>query len=266
MTSKPGDADAWSIASSSTVLLDKLAAGNFIQHFLDTINTARSVGMAPPDQLHALGLAPPQILLRWKIRSSDDGASPLLVDELRIGQRVSTGLENRFAQLGPTAQALASEPFVLQGSALKMLSYAESFNSVRRSTLINFALDEVDEVAFAGGPQVQRQGIDWLDAKGKVLPPARQEKIKSYLEAMFHLRVAHFVDDPAENTKVLAQIARVPSGSQKRLTFKHRTGEPTELKIVQLGGKFWATLSSRPNLAFELYPETGKLLKQWPTP
>lgn len=254
----PGDVGAWIIASApgGQTLLDRLAAGNLIQHLLDTLNTLRATDASPQVSTENLGLTPPQILLRWSDTQDQ-------LKELRLGRRVSTQTEDRYAQLGP---APLSQPFIVQGSTLKMLGYASRFASIRRSTLLDFDLDDADEVEI-GKLLLHRQGTDWADPKGKLYPPKKQIELRTFLDALFHLKIMAFVDDPDANAALLAHF---PKKVTHRAGFKGRgLPSPATLEIAQVRGngatRVYAMISSRPHVVFELFPETDRILRQWPS-
>jgi hypothetical protein len=76
------------------------------------------------------------------------------------------------------------------------------------------------------------------------------------LEGLTHLRILRFIDDPALSTRKVSELKKSP---EYKVVFKDREGNATQMLVAENGGKLWGTITSRPNSAFELYPEAKRL-------
>jgi hypothetical protein len=240
-------ADDWRIASApdGATLLDRRANGGFIQHLLDTLRTLTWSEEAPHGPLESYGLARPQWSLRWS-----DGTHSY---ELQLGNLLSDHARVYAKDSG------SDQVKVVRGAALKMLDYISSFDALRKRTLFTFPADDVDEfTVYREGSEIfyaQRLSDAWADRKNRPLP----YEAGAYLEMLAHLRVEDFADDPkiAE-----AREKQVRSKPEVRVVMKDRGGHPTELRIARISAQgIWASLSSRPESAFRLYPEAWAKLR-----
>lgn len=238
----------WQILSApgGKELSDRFADSGFIRHLLDTLTTLSPAEMAPKGPLASFGLTRPHYALQWRSEGK--------LHELRIGLPAPKG--GYYAQAHIPSQS--DLPVVaVRGAALEMLRRIETFEAIRRRTLVTFKADDVDEFELRKGSKLmfyaQRQGVDWVDRKHRPLG----EKTAAQLEAMVHLRVQAFMDEP--------EPERAPAFPEKnplyQVTFRDRKGMPTDLRVAQVKNRVLAQLSSRPGAVFELFPESLKIFE-----
>ncbi len=234
----------WQVASApqGQTLLDRRADSTFINHLLSLIKTLSVHEMAPEGTLTSLGLDQPLFSIRW-------GTPGQPLKELRLGDANPKGLGNYCVLVSPQGN---SEPVIVRGAALQMLGMIEKFEVLRRRRLLTFEADDVDELELWRGKAktlaVERLGDDWteLHRKKRVLTVGQK------LEALTHLRIQNFLDDPSQVTRLRQKLENAPT---HRAIFKDRDGKPTELQLRADSGHTWARISSRPEAVFEVYPE-----------
>lgn len=232
----------WSIVSppGGATLVDRRADSAFIRHLLDTLRTLVPTAPLPKGDLASYGLDRPLFSLRWK---TPDGEH-----EVRIGAPHGAGGEQFTWVDGAT--------IVARGATLRMIEHIDSFDRLRRKTLLTFTSDDVDELElWQGGKKVlyaQRAGIDWQDARKRPLPAAIGER----LEALAHLRIRSFIDEPESAGRLYKEVSSRPAW---KAVLKDRQGRPTTLSLGRNQGRVVGLVTSRPGAVFELYPGSERL-------
>jgi hypothetical protein len=231
----------WRIAAPpvGTKLADARADGAYVDHLLETLRTLQIAERSPEDSLEPVGLAPPRFVLRW----SAAGAGR----ELRVGQESPSGGD--YAQFDADPRV-----WIVRGSALAMLERLEDFGAVRLRTLLTAGAEDLR--AFEYRARTYRPVRTRLGrARWQALPTLglTSEGVRRWVEALAHLRAMRFVDDPAVAGGLRERIEAAPGW---QLRFEPVHGKPIELRVRELEGALWATVSSRPGVAFELFPES----------
>jgi hypothetical protein len=234
---EPGQ--GWRIGSApgGATLADRLADGGFLVHLLDSLTTLQYTEEPPRGPLASYGLDPPHHALRLKEGSREH--------ELALGAEIREG--GRYALLAGTRTVM-----IVRGSALRMLELLTGFEVLRRRTLATWATDDIDEVelwedkrrAFAA----ERAGDAWVDGKGRRL----RADVTAWLDAITHLRIRQFIDDPAAAAQIESELRHAPGF---RIVSKDRRSRELVIAARRDGNVLRAIASTRPGAAFELHPE-----------
>lgn len=247
---------AWSIVSApdGRIFRDNLADAQFILHLLDTIKTYQFSDLAPEGALSSYGLDPPRYALRFKAQNQEF--------EIRIGQRIEPEKAD-----SPTFFSLpalySSIPRVLlgKGALIQMLDYLKTFDTMRHFFLLTWLPDEIDQIEI-NAEFAQREGDDWTNRKHRRL----KSDFTSFLEQLTHARVLSFIDDPAQEQKLINAFKKSNPNSSIKITLTSRTQKSLLLTLYKNEGKFWATLNSREGV-FQIYEKTfdtvQNLLRNW---
>jgi hypothetical protein len=249
----------WTIALApdGKTLGDQHANSSFIEHVLDTIRTAKSKPAPLSGTLESFGLSVPRFHLEWKAptvadTAADTNSNTMTSFDLRLGS--ATLMEDD----GQTLPALYSSTggeavFVTTGAVLEMLSRVNSFEVLRHTQLLIMppgeTADDVDTIQIGKTFSAQRQGDDWVTpSKHKI-----RGNTTAFLQQLAHLRILSFIDDPAENQRLLKIKPLV------RITLKDHKEMPVQLDLRIDNSKTYATVSTRlfgQDLAvFEVYPD-----------
>lgn len=244
----------WSVVALSQDFspLDRRADSSLIHHFLDTLTTFQVLESLGEGASEKFGLSP--AFFRIELR---DSSNRLLSLSLGEAPPPSSGKSGVYAQAQMGSERT---PVVLgKGAALAMLQYLRTPEALRQRVLLTVTTDEVDELTLLrqGQPilKAERQGDDWIDARKKKL----KAPVTPYLEKLTHLRAAEFADDPAQAKRALQALQAKRPLFTARLTDRH--GQQVELHATPWEGALWASVSSRPEGAFKLYPESIQLFK-----
>lgn len=242
----------WNIdlAPQDQKLLDRRADGRWVAHLLDTFRTIEVTGIAPEGPLRNFGLEPPLFTLQWK-EGSRGG-------KFEIGDPSPDG--GHYARLiqttaKPDHATLPSPVVEIRGASIGILGHLHQFERLRLQRLFTLEKDDVDliEVQFgkASPQKYERQGVDWKDLRtGKL----SKRPVDQWLEAMVHLRIQDFVDDPKEAKRI--REVHFPKKTLYRIEFTNREDLKSELQVAKEGDAYWAILSSRPEGVYRLYPES----------
>jgi len=293
------DGRQWRIAAGpdGIPILDRLADEKLVFHLLDTLRSLMAQSWAPEGPPSGFGLDPPSIALRWREtlsfdlelgdiarqssqEAAEEAADPHSISAQSIpgeGEKIAIREIGRYARARNQAQGRI---LVVRGAALQMVDYLAQFVQIRHRVLLDFEPADLDEIEVARmGPShsptkvfyahrdPNRPGVStgasaevsmqaWIDRARRPSPA----KLGPFLEALFHARIAEFVDtlSPGElSTKIKA----IEKNAIDRLRFKDRNGKPSELLIAPLDGKIWAILTSRSEAPFILYPQSLKLFE-----
>jgi hypothetical protein len=256
------DPEQWTLnpAGSARPIGDRRAAGGFILHLLDTLRTLHPVAPAPRGGLDSFGLSPPRFAIRFTV-PGDGGERQY---ELRIGSdgRTGSGETGAWSQfLPPDTREEDAQVVLAGGAALQMLDYIRTFDALRLQTLATFTTDDVDEFELKRAGKslfyAQREGSDWADRARKPL----KADITAQLDGLTHGRIRDFIDDPLDPAAALASAIDHEPLVSALLT--DRQGHVTSIRIRwetrdskdAAKKRLLATISSRPNAVFELYPE-----------
>lgn len=223
----------WEIASGpgGERLIDRKAHSQLIDHLLDTLKTLRVTQQAPKGPPESFDLAPPRFALRW-------GGN-----ELRLGS-------GKFASIG-------SSIYEVEGAALKMLDYVESFQSLREQTLLSpISSDDIDEVELSRNGKkyfyAQREGTLWTDAHHRPVQP----DMAYFLDQLTHARIQEFVEHPKISAPLATSVQKNPL---VQITLKDRLGHATEAylkwEIIEGSKNLYSTTSLRPTAVFRIFNE-----------
>lgn len=221
----------WEVASGpgGGHLIDRKAHSQLIDHLLDTLRTLRVTHLAPKGPPESFELIPPRFALRW-------GGH-----ELRLGS-------GQFASIGSTV-------YEVEGAALKMLDYIDSFQSLREQTLLSpITSDDIDEVELSQGGKkyfyAQREGTVWTDVHHKPVKP----DMSFFLDQLTHARIQEFVDQPETSAQLAASVRKNPL---VQITLKDRLGHATQAywkwETMEGTKKLFSTSSLRPSAVFRIF-------------
>lgn len=227
------DDSGWKIESAPAPVLDRLADGTFVDHWLDTLRTLTPFERAREGAAKSFGLDPPRAVLKFGA-SSGPGLT------LEIGDESQTGI--RFARFAPETAVMLTE-----GAAIQMLGMIQDWQSLRKRTWLTGSLDDVD-VIRSGKRAYERQGLAWKAAAGR----SSAADLPARLENLFHQRIKRFVDT-TEETARLDERAR---GSKPiEITLLDRRDRPQTLQILAADDGIYGRNSTRPGTWAELHPE-----------
>ncbi len=244
------EGEEWRIESAPGGLkvLDKRAHSGFIRHFLATLTTLQVTAPAPKGDLKSFGLDRPWASVRlvqgteeWEIRI----APPRDVESAQ------------FAVL----PRLADAPIVeVRGSALHMLRTAKTFEDLRHRQFSTWTADDIETLRIerAGRPTfyAERAGSDWEDRKRKRI----RKDMDRFIGDLSHARVRAFVDD-----ELLAErLAQSVPSSPIQVVMKNLHGQELRLTLLEDQGRVYGLSNERQGAAFELFPETRRLLERGP--
>lgn len=237
----------WEIATApdGTNFTDRLANTKFIDHLLSTLTTLVWSEKSPQGNLESVGLSDPQYELRILGKNRDI--------TLRLGTLLSDGVQ-RYAQIKGYEASL-----IVRGASLKMLEFIKSFEILRLPTILTFDGDFVDDLeVFENGKSLvyaQRNNDDWSDKNLKPVP----FMISDYVEYLTHLRILNYVDQVERAHEIAKKIGKKSIWHMK---FHDRKANQVDLHIGKFkDGKAYAVTTDRPDVAFELFPETMARLK-----
>lgn|GEM_PF-2288244 len=243
--------EEWRIVSASVPhpLKDQRADTKFVGHLLDTLSTLRVQDWALEGPPEAFGLAEPAWVLKWK--------TDKITHELRLGD-ITTG-QIRYAALpGRTDAAGNSRTLTVAGAAIEMLSRLDEFSALRARVLLPFDSDDVDVLEIRSPTKklhAIREGAEWSDARGKRLP----QEIDPILDALTHLRARKILDtEAADQAAMRKQIEKSPLFEAR---FTDRSNAVSTLRASRDKDRWYALLSDRPGVLFELHPESEKILR-----
>lgn len=210
-------------AGPGTPLLDRQAKTGFIEHVLDTVQTLQVNGPAPQGPPESFGLVPPLYALRWR---NAEGAS----GEVQIGHQ-KTGPSAGYAIL--KIAGVTSPVAQVEGALYRMLETVTSFEQLRQQqVLAPWVADDVDEVEVSlRGKKLlyaQRAGTAWADAREKPLPRAKSLAVNELLQTLIHTQALGFVDDRAQDRRVVDQFKKAPEAS---VVLKDRRGNPLRVDL-----------------------------------
>lgn len=243
--------DEWRIVSASVPhpLKDQRADTKFVGHLLDTLSTLRVQEWALEGPPEAFGLARPAWVLKWK--------TDKVTHELRLGD-ITTG-QIRFAALpGRTDADGRSRTVTVAGAAIEMLSRLDEFSALRARVILPFESDDVDVLEIKSPAQklhAIREGADWNDARGTRL----KTEIDPILDGLTHLRAKKIID--TEDSDTAAIQTKLEKSPLFEARFTNRKNSVSVLKAVRNSDQWYARLSDRPGVLFELHPESAKLLR-----
>ncbi len=244
--------DTWEILDASVpfTLQDRRADTKFLGHLIDTLSTLRVHDFALQGPPSSFGLDHPTWILRWKLKERSH--------ELRLGD-VSNGAM-RFAELPGRIDA-AGKPrtLIIVGAALEMLARLDSFQAVRAQVIPTFESDDIDVIqtqSRSGKFLAERYNEGWV-IPGTTKAPARDAA--ALLESLTHLRARRFLDDQSPPIDPEKLRATLENKSEFQAFFTERKQGLIALKAARANGTWYATLSSRPGILFELFPEAEKL-------
>ncbi len=244
---------SWEVvaAPEGMEILDRKADANFILHLLDSFRSLQVTAEAPKGPLASFGLEPPRHAFQWRTQQE--------WFELHLGDAPKEG--GRYARIVqaklPSGQKAPDAVVVVRGATLGLLQHVSGFETLRRRVLLPIGSDDVDVIEIPGGLKFERQGTDWLDRRKKLsrLP------VNPWLEAMTHLRIQSFLDDPKKSQELRKKIEARP---RYQFTLLDRHGKPTHLKVAALRSEasgpeeLWATVSTRPESVFRIFSEASK--------
>ena len=241
---RPGTKLDWTIASApeGQELRDHLADSAFISHLLSLFETLQAIADAPQGPPTSFALEPPIMGLKMSGGGKTYG--------INFGMPAPKNSGSYAYLPGPPA----SRVIVANGSVLEMLNMVNQFDVLRRRTLSTLTSDEVDEVELWRGKKkliyAQRQGDDWADSKQKKM----RIPIQDVVEALTHLRIKSFVDDPGFAQSALARL-RNP---EYRAVLKDRNGTSMEIRLAHSQALLFGVVSSRPKGVFEMHADSTR--------
>lgn len=241
--------ERWEItaAPDGRQLLDREADGPFLLHLLDTLGTLQLVRKAPQGPLASYGLERPFYQLRWRTTQG--------LHELELGAKVSEneGTEARFARVPPDSPVL-----IVDGAALKLLTYLDRFEAFRKRKLLAETEDDFDEIEIRGPGATrfyaQREGDGWVGARREAL----RADVAAWLKALVHARASRFIDDRAVAE---ARAARLKDQALSTLVLKPRKGDPVQIRALPLDGALTVWVSSRAPAVFELPQDAARIFQ-----
>lgn len=249
---EPGDPTGWEIESGpqGAALLDRMAHGSFLTHFISTLRTLQIVERAPAGPTESFGLAPPKIALRW-------GDFEIFIGDPAVSAQRPRSATERYAQIRKLSDKPSETPlpvYVIKGAALQMLDMAPTFHSLRQPTLLSpLDADDIDEIEIFRKEKpilyAQREGSVWTDRKHRAV----RKDIDSWLEKLTHARIREYIDDPSVASKSVSEAAKKPLYSA---ILKDRHGKPTRVDLFTASGEAIAHLpSGREPKVFKAFPE-----------
>lgn len=224
ITSAPGD----------FLLADRNADEIFLSHLLDSLTALKVESAAPRGGLESFGLNPPRFAIQWKV--------PNRVHELRLGDSLKIPGQSYMTLDGHNV-------YVASGSAIRLLSMIDSFDSLRKKDWSDLSADDVDEVSVYRSKKAvfyaQREGERWTDRRHR--PVRVATRMSSTLEELVRFRPERLIDEEAEVTR-LSHRLRTVGDLETRLT--DRLGHTTSLVLGWEAGKLYGVSSARPKVIF----------------
>jgi hypothetical protein len=250
------DEDQWEMKSATHLdeLKDRLANGNWIEHFLDTLTTLTPREVAGEAPLNHFGLDPPRYIIQMKTKTGHSV-------EVHLGDTAHSP-SSRWGRL-PHHKEGITKPMRYEGAAIQMLSLIQTPQFLRRERILISQADDIDLIqkTYQGKTtiDVEREGIEWVTPKTrkKVKAP-----IAKWLEALTHLRAKRFIEAEPE-LKLVEELFRKndPTTERIRLDFTNRKNEIETLEARIKSGKVWARLSRRLGVIFELHKDAIPTLR-----
>jgi hypothetical protein len=265
------DSDPWQIQSfSGGDILDHAANRGWILHFIDTLTTYRpetKLDISPdskitPEVRANYGLNPPRYEIQWQV--IDPETQKISSFELQIGNGTTPVHDSNPANSDSSdGESFAIFPphtdiYRANGASMAMLDFLKNFTTLRQETLSPLDSDDVDEIHIEKPHTkpfyAQRDGDRWTDEKHHPI----KADVAGFLDRVTHLRILQFVDDAAQAQMLKKSLASAHDHTV--ITFTDRYSHPVQLTFGKIKDVPVATVSTRGDAVFDLYPGSPEKL------